>query len=86
MAINNATDLLFVAETNLPVIHVYADATTVTGNTAPVRTITSGDMDMPRGINFGANDELYVANIHSNKVSVFANASTLNGTVAAVPG
>ena len=83
LAINAANDLLFVAEANGGTVFVYANASSVNGNTAPTRTISSGDMNKPRGINFGANDELYVANIGNNSVSVFANASNLNGTVNA---
>jgi hypothetical protein len=85
MAISTANDLVFVAEANAPTVHVYANASTsaLNGNVAPIRTITSADMNAPRGINFGANDELYVANAGNNTVSVFANASNLNGIVPA---
>jgi hypothetical protein len=83
LAINAGNDLLFVAETALNVVHVYANATTISGNTAPTRNITSANILLARGINFGANDELYVANAGNNSVSVFANASNLNGTVNA---
>ena len=45
LAINAAADLLFVAESNVGVVRVYANASTLSGNTSPVRTITSGDMN-----------------------------------------
>jgi hypothetical protein len=85
MAISTANDLVFVAEGAGGTVHVYANASTsaLNGNVAPIRTITSADMNAPRGINFGANDELYVANAGTNAVSVFANASNLNGPVPA---
>jgi hypothetical protein len=83
LAVNSANDLLFVAENALPVIHVYANASGINGNTAPTRTINSPNINAARGINFGANDELYVANAGNNTVSVFAMASTLNGPVNA---
>ena len=83
LAINAANDLLFVAEANVGVVHVYASATTISGNTAPTRNIISANMNLPRGINFGANDELYVANTGNDTVTVFANASNLNGNVNA---
>ncbi len=83
LAINSTSDLLFVAEATLTTVHVYTDASTLNGNTAPTRNITSANISLARGINFGASDELYVANAGNNTVSVFANASNLNGTVAA---
>ncbi|NLG41867.1 MAG: hypothetical protein GX547_01365 [Phycisphaerae bacterium] len=85
LAINTANDLLFAAEANVGIVHVFANASTnaFNGNLAPTRQIISADMVSPRGINFGANDELYVANTGNNTVAVFANASNLNGVVAA---
>ena len=84
LAIQSASDLLFVANITTPQITVYAGASTnaFNGNLAPIRTITSaGILNQPLGINFGANDELYVANRGGNNVLVFANASNLNGNV-----
>jgi hypothetical protein len=83
LAINASSDLLFVADSIVNVISVYANASTINGNTAPTRIIRSPDIDLARGINFGANDELYVANEQNSTVSVFASASTLNGVVNA---
>ena len=85
MTLNRAADLLFVSDEIGGNIHVFAGASTAAfnGNLAPVRNITSADMNGPFGIRFGANDELYVANFDANTVAVFANASTLNGVVNA---
>ncbi len=87
LAVNKGQDLAFVANLFSDEITVYAgvSASSFNGNLAPVRTIattTSGDLNNPIGINFGAGDELYVANSVPNNVLVFANASNLNGDVA----
>ena len=86
LAVNKGQDLMFVANIASDEITVYAgvSASSFNGNLAPVRTIattTSGDLNNPFGINFGAGDELYVANNGSDNVLVFANASNLNGDV-----
>ena len=84
LAINTAADLLFVSQDpNNVFVYASVSTTAFNGNVAPVRTITSTDINRPFGINFGANDQLYIANNGASTVSVFANASTLNGTVAA---
>ena len=85
LAIDAAHDLAFVSEQAGGTIHVYAGVSTAdfNGNLAPVRTITSPDINAPQGIRLGANDELYVASANTNTVPVFASASTLNGTVNA---
>lgn len=84
LVVNTTTDLVFVADINTDQIFVYGNASTAAfnGNLAPLRTITSTDINDPFGINFGANDELYVAN-NGGTIAVFANASNLNGNVAA---
>ncbi len=85
LAINADEDLLFVADTVLDNILVFGETSSPTfnGNQAPIRTITSADLNNPAGMNFGADDDLYVANNGSTNVAVFANASTLNGNVNA---
>jgi hypothetical protein len=85
LAVNTQNDLLFVANIGDDFIRVYADASTnaFNGNLAPIRSISSVNMNNPFGINFGANDDLYVANNALNNVAVFAGASNLNGNVAA---
>lgn len=84
LAINTAEDLLFVADQGSDDIYVYQDtaSSTFNGNIAPIRIISSTDLNNPTGINFGANDEIYVANNGNNNILVFANASNLNGDVA----
>lgn len=86
LAVNASQDLVFVANITTNVITVYSNAsgTSFNGNLAPIRTIattTSGDLNAPFGINFGANNDLYVANNGGNNVLVFANANNLNGDV-----
>ena len=85
LAINTGEDLLFVADIVTDDIKVFSDtsSSTFNGNTAPIRTIASVDINNPTGINFGADDDLYVANNGANNVVVFANASSLNGNVNA---
>lgn len=85
LAINPTTDLLFVAEAAGGTVRVYANASAaaLNGNLPPTRTITSVNLNTPRGINFGAGDTLYVANAGGNTVAAFANASNLNGAVTA---
>ncbi len=86
LAVNMAEDLLFVANFGVnDEILVYTGASTssLNGNLAPTRVITSTDIQNPVGINFGANDDLYVVNSVLNNVVVIANASTTNGNVAA---
>ncbi|MEZ6085182.1 MAG: hypothetical protein R3E58_14905 [Phycisphaerae bacterium] len=85
LAINTGEDLLFVADIVTDDIKVFSDtsSSTFNGNTAPIRTITSADLNNPFGINFGSDDDLYVANNGNNNVVVFANASSLNGNVNA---
>ena len=86
LAVNTASDLAFVADIGTDQIYVYANASTaaLNGNLAPTRTIattTSGDLNNPFGVNFGANDNLYVANNGGQNVLVFANASQINGNL-----
>ncbi|HOA72532.1 MAG TPA: PKD domain-containing protein [Phycisphaerae bacterium] len=86
LAIRPESELLFVGDLTANSIFVFGGVSTnaFNGNLAPLRTITSPDLQGPIGINFGANDTLYVANSAGvPRVSVFANASTLNGNVAA---
>jgi sugar lactone lactonase YvrE len=85
LAFSAAADLLFAAEASMSTVHVFASASTsvLNGNVAPARNFSSADMDLPRGIHFGANDELYVANGGSDLVSVFAGASNSSGLVSA---
>ena len=86
LAVNTAEDLLFVANFGASdEILVYSGASTssLTGNLAPTRIITSTDIQNPVGINFGANDDLYVVNSVLNNVVVIAGASNVNGNVAA---
>jgi hypothetical protein len=80
VAFDKAKNLLYVANSaGGPNIVVFANATTVNGNTAPIRTITStGNLNAPRGL-FLVNDSLYVANSGAKNVLVFDAVSTLNG-------
>ncbi len=85
LAVNTAEDLLFVANGGASdKILVYSGASTssLNGNLAPTRTITSADIRAPVGISFGAKDDLYVATFFNNVV-VIAGASDVNGIVAA---
>ena len=86
LAIQSADELLFVGDLGADAIFVYGGVSTNTfnGNLAPLRTITSPDINDPIGINLDANGTLYVANrTGGQRVSAFANAANLNGNVAA---
>lgn len=86
LAVNRTNDLVFTALAAGNSIFVYNGASTAAfnGNLAPVRTITSADINTVRGINLDANDNLYVANnAGAGSIAVFANASSRNGTIAA---
>lgn len=86
LASSKSQDLVFVADIGSDEIYMYEQTATsaFNGNVAPLRTIrttSSGDLNDPFGINFGADDDLYVANRGGNNVLVFAGASNLNGDV-----
>ncbi len=85
LALDEADDLLFVGRVDgaSPAILVYANASTVTGNAAPTRTITTaGVMTRPAGIKLDSHGNLYVVNNVTDTVLVYANAANLNGNVA----
>lgn len=83
LTINADQDLLFVSDLAGDQILVFANTSdTLNGNLAPTRIIQStGFLNNPTGINFGANDDLYVANNGGGDILVFANASNLNGDI-----
>lgn len=86
LAVNAAEDLLFVANGGAAdeiLVYSGASMSSLNGNLAPTRTITSTDIQDPVGINFGANDDLYVVNGSSDNIVVIAGASEVNGNVAA---
>lgn len=86
LAINTANDLVFAANAAGNVVLVFGGASTAAfnGNLAPIRTITSANINTPRGINFGGGDVLYVANAGgAGSIAAFNDASTRNGTVSA---
>ncbi|MCH7760694.1 hypothetical protein IIA15_04740, partial [candidate division TA06 bacterium] len=86
LAVNTAEDLLFVANFGLSdeiLVYTSASTSSLNGNLAPTRIITSTDIEDPIGINFGANDDLYVVNSFLNNIVVIAGASEVNGDVAA---
>lgn len=84
LAIDRAADLLFVGRLGpVPAVLVYANASTVTGNAAPTRTITTtGVMTSPVGIKLDGSGNLYVANHVTGSILVYANAANLNGNVS----
>jgi hypothetical protein len=83
IALNTAQDLAFITNYNTNTITVYAGASTLNGNLAPVRAFNTpaGVLSGAIALNFGANDDLYVVSRNNDRILVFANASTLNGTV-----
>lgn len=84
---DSGNDLLYVANAGDNSITVFANASTVDGAIAPLRTlrgsntrmssISSFELDIPQ-------DRLWVANPQGNSLLVFDNLSTLNGDVPPV--
>jgi len=66
---------------NPSAILVFSNATKVTGNTAPTRTLTSAALGGGRGIAIDTTRDLLYVLEGDNSVLVFANASTANGAV-----
>lgn len=85
LTLNRAQDLVFVSQSGSNTIRVYSNASSASfnGNLAPVRSITSLDLNSPVGVNFDASDNLYVADNGNNRIAVFSNASSANGNVNA---
>jgi hypothetical protein len=74
VSLDKVRNLLYVAD-DLD-IHVYASASTVNGNQAPVRDL-SVNFQLSGIFIDGANDRLYVADQAGNAVAVYDHASTL---------
>ena len=80
--IDSANDLLYVANRGNNSVTVFSSASTIQGNTAPVRTL-SGAATQITAISAlhidTANNRLWVVNPTSNALLVFDNALSLNG-------
>jgi len=84
---DSGNDLLYVANAGVNSISVFANASTVEGAVAPLRTlqgsatritsISSFELDIPQ-------DRLWVANPQANSLLVFDQMSTLNGDIPPV--
>ena len=80
IAVDMARNQIYVANFAANSILVFNNARTVTGNVAPIRTITGVTLDGPTALFMdGVNNRLYVANTGGNSVLVYNSASTLNG-------
>jgi hypothetical protein len=80
VSLDKVRNLLYVADDLF--IHVYASASTVNGNAAPVRDLTT-NFQLSGIFIDGASDRLYVADQAGNAVAVYDHASTLNGPITA---
>jgi hypothetical protein len=80
VSLDKVRNLLYVAD-DLD-IHVYASASTVNNDQAPVRELTT-NFQLSGIFIDGANDRLYVADQAGNAVAVYDHASTLNGPITA---
>ena len=80
VSLDKVKNLLYVADD--VDIHVFASASTVNGNPAPLH-----DLTVPFAVSAifidGANDRLYVADQSGNAIAVYDHASTLNGPITA---
>ena len=94
VAVDTTRDILYVSTSNqsgsVAEIAVFAGASTVLGNVAPTRVITT-PTNPGRMLNFNhgvlsdaANDRLYVASLRDSSVLVFDGASTAGGSMPPV--
>ncbi len=82
---DSSSDRLYISNQSNSSITVYNNASTATGNIAPLRTITgaSTGLNYPIGIWYEPSfDTLYVANYNGNSITVYNNASTATGNIA----
>jgi 6-phosphogluconolactonase (cycloisomerase 2 family) len=78
-----ANNRLYVANTGGSSILVFDNASTLNGNVAPTRTITSANLATPTDVALDSGrDLLYVAD--NLEVAVFANAHTINSVTGAI--
>jgi hypothetical protein len=82
MALDESRDLLYVASSGDAMIRVFAHASTINGNIAPVRTFTDTSLltGSKRMFVDSKNDRLYY--LYPAGILVFNNASSDSGTVA----
>ncbi len=81
--IDTANNRLFVANSGGGDILIFEKVSTLTGNVAPTRVLTSTNLSLPTDVAVDpGRDLLYVAD--SLEVAVFAAASTANGTTVAI--
>ncbi|MEM7562563.1 MAG: hypothetical protein AAF353_05880 [Pseudomonadota bacterium] len=81
IAVDTANDYLYVANVDQSSILVFHNASTVTGNIAPDRTITGGSLINPVNVVYdNSNDRLYVAGNHG--INIYDNASMQDGATA----
>ncbi len=82
--LDKGSDRLYISDDVTGHILVFNNATTVNGNIAPSRTISSASLSIPEGIWLdSSSDTLYVVDNINNSILAFDNASTLNGSVTA---
>ncbi|MCL5878765.1 MAG: Ig-like domain-containing protein [Deltaproteobacteria bacterium] len=82
--LDKGSDRLYISDAGTGDILVFNNASTVNGNIAPNRTISSASLSLPYGIWLDAStDTLYVVDGGNNAVLAFDNVSTLNGAVSA---
>ena len=83
--LDTASDTLYVGDIGSNAILVFSNASMISGDVAPSRTISgaSSTLSNPRNIWLDAtSDTLYVANTGGDSILAFNNASTINGDVA----
>jgi DNA-binding beta-propeller fold protein YncE len=80
LAIDAGRDHLYVAGFGSNIIHIFHDASTATGNTAPDRTIST-NLNVPKCVSLDTiNDRMFVLN--NDSIGVYDSVSTLDGAVA----
>jgi hypothetical protein len=78
VALDSTRDLMYVLDPDR--IGVFGPASTVTGNVAPLHSITIAGTSRMLGMALdSANDRIFVSDTGANRIMVFDHASTLNG-------
>jgi hypothetical protein len=85
--VDRGRDILYVGDidANPPAICVFANASTINGNVAPVRRIAGGNTNLGSFFDMALHpqrNELYVANNDPPSILVFSGASSADGDVA----
>ncbi len=81
--LDKSNDRLYICNSGGGSILAFNSASTINGNVAPSRTITSTSLYTPVGLSLDLqNDRIYAADYNNQSVLIFNNASTINGSIS----